>query len=391
MIGKRLRRLRLARGLSLEALAAELEGMVTKQALSKYETGKATPSPAVLARLAFTFGVKAAELFTEPEIEVEFPGYRKQAKLSRKEQERMESIITEEMQRRVRLQKLIGDDKVTLPIQQFRVSELTDVENAATDLRAKWDLGREPISHVIETLENHGVHVVEVDAPRGFDGISAIVRDSDGTHVAAGAVTRKSISGERQRFNVAHELGHLVLSIADECDKESAAHRFAAAFLAPAESIRREVGRRRATVQLDELKYMRRRFGISMQASLRRLKDLDIISDASYREWCINFSRWGWRKQEPGESINEEPQWLRRTVLRALSEGLMTTVEAEAMIDEKVAVDVPLALLEKRNFMKLPIEERRRLLEQQAMHVAEDYDQSADDDVIGGGGIIDDY
>ena len=43
MISKRLKQLRLARGLSLDALVAQMGGLVTKQALSKYELDKAKP------------------------------------------------------------------------------------------------------------------------------------------------------------------------------------------------------------------------------------------------------------------------------------------------------------------------------------------------------------
>ena len=62
MIEKRLKQLRLANGLSLEGLATRLGGFVTKQALSKYEQGKAKPSPVVLNKLASVLGVKAAIL-----------------------------------------------------------------------------------------------------------------------------------------------------------------------------------------------------------------------------------------------------------------------------------------------------------------------------------------
>ena len=60
MLATRLQRLRRARGLSLEELAAEMGGIVTKQALSKYETGKATPSPVILNKLAGVLNVKSA-------------------------------------------------------------------------------------------------------------------------------------------------------------------------------------------------------------------------------------------------------------------------------------------------------------------------------------------
>jgi Zn-dependent peptidase ImmA (M78 family)/transcriptional regulator with XRE-family HTH domain len=49
--GQRLRAARKMAGLSMEDLAAKLGGMVTKQAIAKYETGRMMPSPEVLEKL----------------------------------------------------------------------------------------------------------------------------------------------------------------------------------------------------------------------------------------------------------------------------------------------------------------------------------------------------
>ena len=65
MIGKRLQQLRLSRCLSLESLAAKMGGIVTKQALSKYELGKANPSPYILSKLAEALGTNASYFFTD--------------------------------------------------------------------------------------------------------------------------------------------------------------------------------------------------------------------------------------------------------------------------------------------------------------------------------------
>ncbi len=86
MNAERLRQLRLAKGLSLEELAACMGGMITKQSLSKYELGKAQPSPSVLVRLAEALGVRAAYLAGEPELRVEYVAYRKSSALPKGKQ-----------------------------------------------------------------------------------------------------------------------------------------------------------------------------------------------------------------------------------------------------------------------------------------------------------------
>ena len=190
MIGRRLRQLRLARGLSLEALAAAIGGVVTKQSLSKYEQGKATPSPVVLNRLAEALEVKAAYLWSEPSIRVEFLAYRKGSALLKGEQARVEGLVAEGLETRVHLQQLLGqDNEIPLPVQVFPIEKLEDTEAAATALRNQWQLGLDPIANVTDVLERHSVHVLEIDAAGKFDGISAVAYDESGRKCSAAVVT----------------------------------------------------------------------------------------------------------------------------------------------------------------------------------------------------------
>ena len=92
MVGYRLKQLRLARNLSLEALAAEMDGIVTKQAISKYENGTSQPSPDVMTRLARVLGVKAAYFFRDPTINLEFIAYRRKSGLGKREMERVKKV-----------------------------------------------------------------------------------------------------------------------------------------------------------------------------------------------------------------------------------------------------------------------------------------------------------
>ncbi len=389
MVGPRLRQLRLAHGLSLDGLVARIGGVVTKQALSKYEQGKAQPSPVVLSKLAEALGVKAAYLWSEPAIRVDFVAYRKGSRLPKSEQARVESLVAESLEARVHLQELLGHTaELTLPVQRLEVHGMEDAEEAAATLRQQWELGADPIANVTDVLEHHFVHVIEIEADAKFDGISATAFDQEQRLRAAAVVTRKGIPGERQRLDLAHELGHLVLNIPESEDPERAAFRFGAAFLAPAAVLRQEVGHKRLFVQSEELLLLKRRFGISIQALLFRLKDLGIIGESYYRQWCIDINRLGWRKHEPMELPPERPQWMRQGVLRALAEGLVSHDEAEKMIGEPLRAEVPLPVIERRAFMKLPLEERRRLLAEQAVRLAEHYEQDTEWREVEGGDLV---
>ena len=390
MNAKRLKQLRLARGLSLDALAAEMGGIITKQALSKYELGKSSPSPVVLNKLAAALGIKAAHLWSEPPFSVKFIAYRKGSGLLKGEQKRVESLVIQSLEDRIRLQDLTRQiNGASLPIQELNVRKVADAELAANKMREMWSLGEAPIANVTDMLEDHLIHVLEVGAGEKFDGISAVVLNGEDNIKAAAVVSRPGIAGERQRLNLAHELGHLVLNISKETDEEKAAFRFAAGFLVPAESLYKEVGNKRVFIQIEELLILKQRFGISVQALLYRLHDLGVIADAYYKKWCMDISRLRWKKHEPCELAPERPQWLRRSVLRALGEDLLAREEAEKMLGEPLKAKEPLSLIERRSFMKLPLEERRKLLAEQASKFEAYYGQNSETKGIGGGDIID--
>lgn len=374
MIGQRLRQLRLARGLSLEELAAQMGGIVTKQALSKYEHDKARPSPVVLNKLAATLSVKAVHLWSAPTIRVEFIAYRRGSGLPKRERERIESLVRQTLEERVRLQVLIGQvNDAAVPVQALRAETVEEAERAAEELRDRWNLGLDSIASVMGVLESHCIHGLVMEASDRFDGISAVAYDEEQRVKAAAVVTRGGIAGERQRLNLTHELGHLVLRVSEDIDEEKAAFRFGAAFLAPADTVRHEIGSHRRRIDLRELLLLKQRFGLSIQAFLYRLRDLGIITETHYQQWCVDINRRGWRKQEPLELPPEQSQWIRQSVLRAVAEGLVTQEEAERVLGEPVETEQPLSLVERRAFMKLPLEERRRILAKQAENMARFY------------------
>lgn len=390
MLGQRLKQIRLAHGLSLESLAAELGGIVTKQALSKYEQGQAQPSPKVLNRLAVVLGVKAAYLYSEPDIKIQFIAYRKISTLAKREQAQVESFVSRSLEERVRMQRLIDpSSKVDLPVLGIPITSVEDTESAAEQLRSLWNLGVDPISSLVGILEAHCVHVLELATEDGFDGISAVAYDNDQDSVAAAAVTRSGVPGERQRLNLAHELGHLVLKVPKDVDEERAAFRFGAAFLAPADLVYKEVGSKRSSLNLEELLLLKQRFGLSIQALLYRLRDLNIITKDYHKRWCIKINQHKWKKQEPEELPAERPQWLRQNVLRALAERLLTLKDAEELLQEPIHVEQPLSLVERRAFMKLSPGERSRLLEEQAEKMSAYYEADTEWRDLQGGDFID--
>jgi transcriptional regulator with XRE-family HTH domain len=392
--GERIRRLRLARGMTQQALADATGGLVTKQAISKYERGKSQPSPVVLRTLADVFGVKTADLFRPPTARIEFVAYRKKSRLGKRKQTQIEHFVRHRLEERLRLQELIGQLRdIQIPVKQWPVATPDDAEDAADALRDTWTLGVNPIASVTDVLEDRHVHVISLDAPDAFDGISALAYDDD-TPVAAAVVCHADRPGERQRLNLTHELAHLVLDVSDseDFDEEDAAYRMGAAFLAPRDAVFREVGTRRHSIQAQELLLLKRYFGMSMQALLYRMKDLEIISQHHYTQWFKHINKMGWRKDEPESLDPERSTWLRRSVLRAYSEELLSKEESERLLGESIDEDgAPGPLVKRRAFMELPMEERRKILSRQAEAVKEHYEETTDERQAWQGGDIVDY
>ena len=389
MLGERLKRFRLARGMSLDDLEAAIGGLVSKQALSKYERGKMQGKITTLNRIAAALGVKSAQLWGESVCHIEWVAYRKRARLSKKEQEQLQSFIAEVLEKRISLLERMGErSSLELPIQDFPVHKLDDAEQAALSLRQQWDLGIDPIANLVGVLEDHFIHIIEVDASETFDGISAVVRDNDKNVLAAAVATRRGTSGDRHRLNMVHELGHLILKLGEGINAEKAAFRFGGAFLAPAEHLRREVGEKRSHIQLEELLYLKRRYGMSIQAILYRLMDLRIINTSHYKRWCMDINKLGWKKQEPIEIPSEKPERFHQQVFRALSEGVIEAREADQLLNATLEIPSPQSLIERRAFLELPTDSRRSLLREQAKRMVEYYQNDPEWRELEGGDLV---
>ena len=383
-IGSRLHQIRQARGMSLEDLSVAMGGAVTKQALSKYERDRAMPRPTVLVAMAKALGVKSAELIRIPELHIEPVAYRALKSMPKRERDRIESRVTFELEHRLRLQDRLGR-RPSLGVEPAsrKVSTIKDAEAAADSVRRDWSLGLDPIANLTDAIEEHGVHVVEVESDKKFDGLAVVARDEDGVVQAAAIATRPDTSGQRQRLNRAHELGHLALAVGDDVDPEKAAFRFAGALLFPADALLREVGEKRGNISPAELLALKRRWGMSAQALLFRMRDLEVINQTTYTRWCVDISRMGWRTQEPGDSPPERATWLELSALRAASEGLIAREEVAEYSPSLATADSG-ASMSRRDLMRLPLADRRAILRQQAEAAAEDYNATIDHEWLDG-------
>jgi Zn-dependent peptidase ImmA (M78 family) len=215
------------------------------------------------------------------------------------------------------------------------VLELHDAEDAARSVRDDWGLGNDPIPKLAELLEERGIKVLSLKIDE-IDGLAAKVRRK-GRDAARVIVVKKDTWSERKRFNLAHELGHMVMAPSSIVNAEKAAHRFAGAFLMPADALRTEVGASRSSISIGELIGLKERFGASIQAITYRCKDLGIISSGAFSQLYREFAQRGWRAPPYAEPASmppeaEEPKRFERLCYRALAEKVIGEARAAELL-----------------------------------------------------------
>lgn len=380
MIGARIKQARVAAGMTQDEVIAALDvrGVsLTKGGLSKYERGGSNPKPTLLRALAKVLGVEATFFLSEPTVKVRWLAFRKGSQMTRRRQEQVKALAESQLEAVLELRHALepGQAYTFPPVSPVRDAE--DIETAAESLRAHWKLGEQPIESVTATIEDGGGVVVEAGSEDElFDALSGWANETTPVVVVSAAVT-----DDRKRFSLAHELGHLFMQVeGDPKTEERFAQRFAAAFLVPAASARRELGERRRHLDFRELALLKRKHGLSMQAWLFRASDLDIIPESHARTLHAEMGTRGWKRVEPEQfEGNEKPLKLRQMTIRALAEGLISRQQAER-IYPGVTADLgqpPAGKMPRsgaRELLALPPEERDAILSRAAEIVAEDYE-----------------
>jgi Zn-dependent peptidase ImmA (M78 family) len=155
----------------------------------------------------------------------------------------------------------------------------------------------------------------------------------------------------RQRFDVAHELGHIVMHLDTEPGGriiEQQANRFAAEFLMPAQEIEAALPRRADWRQLGRL---RQEWNVSLQAMLYRAKVLGTISDVTYWNAMTTVSTRGWRRREPGPiPLLEQPSLLPSSVKLLIDEAQVDerTLAAECQAPIGLFITITLRVPQRR-------------------------------------------
>lgn len=312
-IGKNLKRIRMLKNLSLKKAGLLLNMSAT--AVLKYEKGNIIPTSQKLIQFANAYSVRVVDLLkTHKSPKMQFNAFRKKQRLKGQNLELLKDIIQNKVSDYLEVIELNEIKSDNINILKYLCNNSVDAESAATKFRSDYKLSiNQPISNLIDVLENLGIIIIQIDDTEqkfsDFDGLSEIV---NGIPVI---VILRYDDGDRQRFTIAHELGHLVLDIRNtNLDTERMCNKFAGALLMPKDAVINEFGEARHSISFYELKAFKMEYKVSMAAIVSRLKELNIISEPLFRKINISFSSMGMKKREPDTIALEESYQFNRLV-----------------------------------------------------------------------------
>jgi Zn-dependent peptidase ImmA (M78 family)/DNA-binding transcriptional regulator YdaS (Cro superfamily) len=323
--GERIRTLRELLGLTQVRLAT-VAG-VAQSWLSDVETGNREADPAHVQSIASATSTPLSFFYVRPTVvPLDSLRFRKLASASKITTRRIHAFYGESY--RV-AEDLIQESKyppATLPYLSEQQLRAADIEYFADLTRRSLRLAPDkPIPHLTRVLERAGIAtapIVLTDFDSGEIG-------SSGHHFGVsywGGVGESALigyfpgsQGDRDRFTIAHELGHLVLHTfrPQSPDPEREANQFAAALLIPKNRAFSDISERTTITGYARLKAT---WGVSIQALIMRAASLGVIGETRKRSLFVQLSQYGWRKNEPVTVGQESPLLLWTLLTRRFGE-----------------------------------------------------------------------
>lgn len=340
--GLRIRRLRLISQLDQTEFARRIG--LASGSVSKVENGLFPLTNASAERIASVLSCNTEFLLSEMRIPVPTrPWLRAYADASQKVVDRQiaDCCIAYQAVEHLKLRRI--PDKV--PTFTGDLHDDNDIEEFARDVRVGAGIAEQGVlRNSMRAAERLGCVVLPMASELGRHlGLSlrvgsipfiCVSRPSDDPG--------KRVPGDRQRFTVAHEIGHLALhsavgqpQTADEAAQiERQAHRFAGALLAPADAILAELDSLGGRITLTTLAKIKERWGIAIKALVMRFRQLNAIDDDAARSLYKQISARGWNLGEPVPVGNESAVWIEKAVVHWAGKSMTdsTTLKAAAAV-----------------------------------------------------------
>ena len=298
---------------------------VSQATLSKIENGLKQPDEALAVKVAGELNLPLS-FFSQSERVYGLPlsvhhMFRKRASAGVRVLDQLQAELNLRIMHMRRLMQAVDlHAEFELPI-----LDLEDFENSPTAIadavRRAWLIPSGPIPSLVDVIERAGCVVIPCQFKSGaVDGVSLRVPGLPGL-----IFLNSTQPVDRQRFSLAHELGHLVMHRQPTPEMEEEANEFAAAFLMPRKDISGDLS---GSLTLERLAFLKPIWRASMGSLLYRARTLNFITENQSQYLWRQMSTAGYRKVEPVE-ISAEPDQpkLLSTMLRYHLQTLGYTIE----------------------------------------------------------------
>ncbi|MBQ7518570.1 MAG: ImmA/IrrE family metallo-endopeptidase [Bacteroidales bacterium] len=325
IFGNTIRIARDSRGLSQSSLA-ELIG-VTQATLSRFEKGVLEVSPVAVERIAQALNYPVS-FFSR---DIRFAGesslfYRKRASMTVKNLSMLESKISILSNSIDELMESIDIPDLNIPA--VEPSSNNTPQEIAFKIRSYLGVPSGPIDNMVSLLEKNGVIVMflNLEGLDKFDGLTMFTAKQ-----APIIWINRNISNDRNRFNLAHELGHLVMHLRSEDlektedQKELEANQFAGEFLMPESQCREDF----FNLKYRDLAMKKLYWKVSKAAIIYRAKELKCISEETAKYLFVTLGRNGERKNESVRVPIDSPKIVKKMYDLHVSELDYSILEME--------------------------------------------------------------
>lgn len=327
--GMRLSAARRMRGLSMQGLCDKADGVVTKQMVSRYESGNTMPDSTVFIALAKALELPFDYFVTPCSVTLDKVEFRKKSRLGKLKQEKISELVKDQLERNLEIETLLGIQR-NVDLSKASVRCRADAQREADKLRKAWGLGEDGIMGLPAMLERHGVIIIEIAADDNFDGECGFANGRPFI------VVNKHFTSERARFTILHELGHLTLEFgnAEHKEVELLCNIFASDMLISEKCFKEKIGDKRHDISLVELRSIQRDFGISPEALMFKAKEYGVISPNRYKTFNIKKNKDKALLKDVREQLfpRESPCEFNRMVYRGLATEMITASKAAALL-----------------------------------------------------------
>jgi Zn-dependent peptidase ImmA (M78 family)/DNA-binding XRE family transcriptional regulator len=328
--GERVRSLRLALDISQVDLANSL-GLAGNSVISKVENGRVTVDDTLLHALAERLSCSTHYLLEPaPDVIATRPWLRAYADASAKTVDAVtaDNVIHHEFVQRSKLRRVPH----RIPVFDGDLNDAAAIDDFAEDVRLAAEIQEgDVVRNAMRAAERLGCIVLPLADELGRHmGMSQFIDGVPYIRVSRAITSsRRPVPGDRQRFTVIHEVGHLALHAdmpppdsADDARRvERQAHRFAAAFLLPATPLIEDLAHLGDRVTLTTLSRLKGRWGVAIKMLVKRFQDLGIIESDQATSLYKQISKRGWNIGEPVPVTTEQPIWFTRALERRARDG----------------------------------------------------------------------